>query len=116
MGQGAILNQDYTTNSASNPATRGSIIVLYGTGFGILDSQPVDGKIVDRAIKTQLGVTASIAGIPAEVTYAGAAPGLVAGVVQVNIRIPEGLTPNLTAPVALTVGQTVTPVVTVAIR
>ena len=116
MGQGAILNQDYTTNSPSNPATRGSIVVLYGTGFGMLDSQPVDGKIADRAVNTQLGVTASIAGVSAEVTYAGAAPGLVAGVVQVNVRVPEGLTPNLAAPVSLTVGQAVTPVVTVAIR
>jgi hypothetical protein len=33
MGQGAILNQDYTTNSPSNPAT-GPIVILYGTGLG----------------------------------------------------------------------------------
>ena len=116
MGQGAILNQDYTTNSPSNPATKGSIVVLYGTGFGMLDSQPVDGKIADRAVDTLLGVAASIDGVSAEVTYAGAAPGLVAGVVQINVRVPEGLTPNLAAPVSLTVGQAVTPVVTVAIR
>ena len=116
MGQGAILNQDLTTNSPSNPAMRGSIVVLYGTGFGMLDSQPADGIIADRAVKTQLGVTASIAGVPAEVTYAGSAPGLVAGVVQVNVRVPDGLTPNLAAPVSLTIGQAVTPVVTVAIR
>ena len=116
MGQGAILNQDYTTNSPSNPATRGSIVTLYGTGFGMLDSQPDDGKIADRAVNTLLGVTASIDGVSAEVTYAGAALGLVAGVMQINVRVPEGLTPNLAAPVSLTVGQAVTPVVTVAIR
>jgi len=116
MGQGAILNQDYTTNSPSNPATRGSMVILYGTGFGMLDSQPVDGKIADRAVDTLLGVAASIDGVSAEVTYAGAAPGLVAGVVQINVRVPEGLTPNLAAPVSLTVGRAVTPVVTLAIR
>ena len=116
MGQGAIFNQDYTTNSPSNPATEGSIVTLYGTGFGMLDSQPVDGRIADHAVRTQLGVTASIAGVSAEVTYAGTAPGLVAGVMQINVRVPEGLTPNLAAPVSLTVGQAVTPVVTVAIR
>jgi uncharacterized protein (TIGR03437 family) len=116
MGQGAILNEDFTTNSPSNPAIRGSIVVLYGTGFGMLDSQPADGKIAAGAIKTQLGVTASVAGIPAEVTYAGAAPGLVAGVVQVNVRVPGSLAPNLAAPISLTVGQAVTPVVTVAIQ
>jgi uncharacterized protein (TIGR03437 family) len=95
---------------------RGSIVVLYGTGFGMLDSQPADGITADRAVKTQFGVTASIAGVPAEVTYAGSAPGLVAGVVQVNVRIPDSLTPNLAAPVSLTIGPAVTPVVTVAIR
>jgi uncharacterized protein (TIGR03437 family) len=116
LAQGAILNQDLTTNSPSNPAMRGSIVVLYGTGFGMLDSQPADGITADRAVKTQLSVTASIAGVPAEVTYAGSAPGLVAGVVQVNVRVPDGLTPNLAAPVSLTIGPAVTPVVTVAIR
>ena len=116
MGQGAILNQDLTTNSPSNPAMRGSFVVLYGTGFGMLDPQPADGIIVDRAANTLLGVTASIAGVPAEVTYAGTAPGLVAGVVQINVRIPDSLTPNLAAPISLTIGQAVTPVVTVAIR
>jgi len=41
LGQGAILNEDYTPNSAANPATPGSIIMLFGTGFGrILWAQP----------------------------------------------------------------------------
>jgi uncharacterized protein (TIGR03437 family) len=115
-GQGAILNQDLTINSPDNPATRGSIVVLYGTGFGVLDPQPADGQIVDSAAATRLGVTASIACTAAEVTYAGAAPGLVAGVVQVNLRIPDGVAPNLATPVSLTIGQVTTPNVTVAIR
>lgn len=116
MGQGAILNQDFTTNSPHNPATRGSIVMLYGTGFGLLDPQPADGKIADRPAVTRLGVTASIGGISAEVTYAGAAPGLIAGVVQVNLRVPDGVAPNLAAPISVTIGQAVTPSVTVAIR
>jgi uncharacterized protein (TIGR03437 family) len=116
MGQGAILNQDFTTNSPSNPARRGSIVMLYGTGFGMLDPQPADGKIADRAAVTRLGVTASVAGISAEVTYAGGAPGLIAGVVQVNLRVPDSVPPSLAAPISLTIGQAVTPSVTVAIQ
>ena len=116
MGQGAILNQDFTINSPKNPAVRGSIVVLYGTGFGLLDPQPADGKIADRAAQTRLVVTGSIAGVAAEVTYSGAAPGLIAGVAQINIRIPDGAAPDLAAPITLTVGQAVTPTVTVAIR
>jgi len=61
-------------------------------------------------------VTASVAGIPAEVTYAGAAPGLVAGVVQVNLRVPDAVSPSLAVPVTLTIGQVATPGVTLAIR
>ncbi|MBL8290337.1 MAG: hypothetical protein JNN08_00800 [Bryobacterales bacterium] len=32
--------------------------------------------------------------VDAPVLFAGQAPGLIAGIVQVNLRIPEGLTPG----------------------
>ncbi len=115
-GQGAILNQDMTANSPDHPASPGSIVVLYGTGFGLLDPQPADGQVAGGVAATRLVVTASIAGIAAEVTYAGAAPGLIAGVVQVNLRVPDAVAPSLAAPVTLTIGHVATPGVTVAIR
>jgi uncharacterized protein (TIGR03437 family) len=115
-GQGAILNQDLTVNSPDHPATPGSIVVLYGTGFGMLDPQPADGQIAEHAAATRLDVTASIAGIAAEVIYAGAAPGLVAGFVQVNLRVPDGVSPSLSVPVILTIGQVAAPAITVAIQ
>jgi uncharacterized protein (TIGR03437 family) len=34
-------------------------------------------------------VTCSVGGIPATVSYAGSAPGLVSGIIQVNIQIPD---------------------------
>jgi hypothetical protein len=34
QGQGAILNEDGTLNSSSNPARRGSVITIFGTGGG----------------------------------------------------------------------------------
>ena len=37
-GQGAILNQDYSVNSPTQPAAPGSIIMLYATGGGALQS------------------------------------------------------------------------------
>ena len=54
-------------------------------------------------------VTARIAGLPAEVTYAGAAPGLIAGGVQINVRLPDSIRPTPVAPVALTIGSATTP-------
>ena len=89
-GQAAVLNQDGTVNSASNPATRGSIAVLFGTGEGQTTPAGVDGKVNNGTPlpRPRLAVTASVGSQPAEVIYAGAAPGLVSGVIQVNIRIP----------------------------
>ena len=117
IGPGAILNEDYSGNSFLNPAAAGSVVMVYGTGFGSLDPPAADGEIAGFPARTTLPVSASIGDLPAEVLYAGAAPGLVAGVVQVNLRIPSGLAPNLAAPVSVTIGSATTPAgVTVSIR
>ena len=116
-GPGAILNQDGTVNSFANPAPRNSIIMVYGTGFGALTPQAIDGQIATAPATTTLPVTATIGGIPADVTYAGAAPGLIAGAVQINVRIPAAAAPDLSAPISLTIGSATTPSgVTVSIR
>jgi len=116
-GPGAILNQDYSVNSPSIPAAPGSVIMVYGTGFGALGPLPADGQIVAALATTRTPVTASIDGVPAEVLYAGAAPGLIAGVVQINIRIPSVANANPAAPVLLSMGSFTTQAgVTVAIH
>jgi uncharacterized protein (TIGR03437 family) len=86
-GQAAATNEDGTLNSASNPALRGSIISLFGTGLGV-SIQPV---------------TAQISGNPAEVLYAGSVAGY-PGLFQVNARVPAGyLAPGI-ASVSISVG------------
>ena len=116
-GPGAILNQDYSPNSFSNPATAGSIVMLYGTGFGPLSPAATDGQAAVGPTSTALPVTAEISGVPAEVVYAGAAPGLIAGLVQINVRIPGGIAANPAAAVSLSVGGvTIPPGVTVSIQ
>lgn len=115
-GPGAILNQDYSINSAVNPAARGSYIVLFGTGFGLLRGAVADGAIVNAAVNFLLPVTASISGAPAKVIYAGSAYGLIAGVAQVNVQIPVNIPANSSAPVLVKVGSATSPGgVTVAI-
>jgi uncharacterized protein (TIGR03437 family) len=116
-GVGAILNDDYSVNSPSNPAARGSVVMLYGTGFGTLSPQPPDGQAVGQLASTNVPVTATIDGVPAVVSYAGAAPGLIAGVTQVNVQIPADISPNASAAVVLKSGSVATPAgVTLAIR
>jgi uncharacterized protein (TIGR03437 family) len=50
-------------------------------------------------------VRAQIGGEEAEILYAGAAPGEIAGVLQVNARIPSDLSPNSQVPVVLIIGH-----------
>ena len=124
-GPGAILNQNNTTNTSNNPARRGEVIVIYATGEGQVRPAGTDGRIttgtVDSLPRPILPVVVKLAGVPVpaeNVTYAGAAPGLVAGAMQVNVKIPDNLNiTGLTAvPVEVQVAQTNSqPGVTVAV-
>lgn len=88
----AAFNQDGTLNGPLNPAAPGTIIVVFGTGEGLTDPPGADGQITgDILPRPILEVSATIGRMPAEVLYFGAAPGLVAGAFQANIRIPAGL-------------------------
>jgi|SRR5579872_777558 len=105
-GQGAIVNQDGTVNSASNPAAVGSIVAVYATGEGQTNPAGVDGK-PDSTPPPQpvtQPVTATVGGLPAEVQYASGVSGLVAGVLQVNVQIPQGVTTGNTVPITVTIG------------
>lgn len=103
-GPGAILNQDYSVNSAANPAARGSVVMIYATGEGQTQPAGRDGVITGATLATPaLGVSAEIGGVPATVLYAGSAPGLVAGVLQVNVVLPDGVGVGV-VPVVVTVG------------
>jgi uncharacterized protein (TIGR03437 family) len=41
--QAAVLNQDNSINSSTNPATRGQLIQIYATGQGLIPGLPADG-------------------------------------------------------------------------
>jgi len=94
-GPGAIINQDGTVNSPTSPAHAGNVVVIYMTGEGQTVPPGVTGKVtvanlpppqVTPAPALAVGVT--IDGAPAQVLFAGEAPGFVSGVMQVNVQIP----------------------------
>lgn len=87
----AALNQNGTVNSAFNPAERGSMVTLFGTG-AIWPSDIQDGAIASSALpldqeQNRFELVDS-AGVPASILYAGAAPGLIDGVFQINVQLP----------------------------
>jgi trimeric autotransporter adhesin len=116
-GQAAALNQDWSVNSATNAAERSSIVMLFVTGEGQTAPAGTDGLIASATLPAPVApVLATVGGIVADVMYAGAAPGMVAGVMQVNVRIPKAAASGA-VPLVLTVGGTATQSgVTLAVR
>jgi uncharacterized protein (TIGR03437 family) len=91
-GPGAFLNEDNSVNTAANPLERGKIAIFYGTGEGQTSPGGVSGLPATTVFpKPVLGVTVTIGGKSAEVLYYGAAPYMVAGVIQINARVPTDI-------------------------
>lgn len=89
-GQAAVINQDGTVNSASNPAAKGTVVSIYATGGGQTSPAGVNGQIVGMPLPQTVAQTSvTIDGQTAQVTYAGGSPGLYAGVLQVNAAVPQ---------------------------
>ena len=86
-GNAAAGNEDGSVNSASNPAPRGSVVALYGTGLG--------------APAAPASVT--IGGYASEVLYAGPVSGY-PGLFQVNVQVPSGYVAPGDLPVVVSAG------------
>jgi len=108
-GPGAVLNYDLTLNSPTNPAARGSMIVVYATGVGSMNPQPTDGQATTVASYPNLPLSVTIGGLAANVLYSGVAPGEVAGLIQINCVVPQDVTPGDSVSVNLVVGSTTSP-------
>ena len=121
-GQASMLNQTGCCNSELNPALPGSVAILFATGAGQTNPPGINGylvpigKVSGYAVPRQ-AVRVTVGGKAAEVLYAGAAPNFVAGVLQVNFRIPRDAPSGDAIPLVLTVGNASSPDnVTMALR
>ena len=85
----AAINQDGTLNSTAHPAPPGSILAFWATGLGQTNPAGVDGQVQNNIAAQYLtGVKVTVGGLPANVQYAGPAPGF-AALSQINIQIPS---------------------------
>jgi len=108
-GQAAMLNENGCCNSPRNPQIRGGIGVLYATGEGQTEPAGMDGRICSiwrggGCPAPELPVSVTVGGAPAEIIWKGDAPDTVAGLLQVNFRIPENAPAGDAVPLVLTVG------------
>ena len=95
-GPGSILNQDNSVNGPGNRAAKGSIVQVFMTGEGQTSPPSVTGAITAATLPPPqvtpaplLVVGVLVNGLPALYVYAGEAPGLVAGMMQLNVQIPS---------------------------
>jgi uncharacterized protein (TIGR03437 family) len=120
-GQAAATNQNYSLNGPAigivvngvslntTPAAPGSVIVVYMTGGGQTSPASVTGTVTPSSPYFLVpNVTATINGVNAPVQFAGAAPGEVNGVIQVNITVPLNVSGDA-LPIVITINNVATP-------
>jgi uncharacterized protein (TIGR03437 family) len=103
--------------SASNTASAGDVLEVYCVGLGAVDSPPPAGAPASTTTlaRTITPVTATIGGVPATVSFSGLAPGY-AGLYQVNVTVPAGVTPGPAVAIVLQEGNFSSPPVTIPIQ
>ncbi len=102
---------------SSTPTTAGDALVIYCAGLGNVN-QPVDAGSVSPGSPLAMArntVTVTIEGISAQVLYAGLAPGF-AGLYQVNVIVPSGVTTNASAPLVITAAGQSSPPAPIAVQ
>ena len=126
-GQVTAVNQNGTLNGPAgggfSPAAQGSILTVYATGFGQTSPHSITGSVTPiphttvDLLRVNGTVTATIGGQTADVQFAGEAPGIVTGVTQLNIKVPNGVSGDR-LPISVSVNGISTPLIgtTVAVQ
>jgi uncharacterized protein (TIGR03437 family) len=130
-GQVAAVNQDGRVNSSSNPAAKGSIITLYGTGQGQVSPPVSDGAASPTTplsstvtvptsdgrtcVTSQPSMCVAIGSSFGEVQYSGLAPGFV-GLWQINVKIPADVPAGNAVPVRVLINGAPSNLVSIAVR
>jgi uncharacterized protein (TIGR03437 family) len=89
-GSMTVINQDGTLNKIANPATVGSVVSIWATGFGATGS-PIDGAVASGASSYCAGCQIMLGSgthyLTETVQYGGSSPGLIDGLMQINFTI-----------------------------
>jgi uncharacterized protein (TIGR03437 family) len=129
MGPGMVVDMQPDGTqflvTAGNPASAGDTVVIYCSGLGPVDPPVAAGDVIapdSPGSQTTNPVTVTIGGVPATVQFAGMAPFSFvgpdsldfAGLYQVSVTLPDGVTPAPDTPLIVTVAGQDSPPVTIA--
>ena len=112
---GTDLNSGLLTTS--NPAKRGSTIVMYANGLGPVNNQPASGDPAgsgQQLATMKTNPTVMVGGQQANVSFAGLVPGL-PGLYQLNVVVPSGIATG-SQNITVTAGGVTSPTLTLPIQ
>jgi uncharacterized protein (TIGR03437 family) len=98
-----------TDRAIAEPVAPRGVLVLYVTGLGAATPTVATGRLapVDTLSFALTTPTVTIGGLPADVQFAGLAPGFI-GLGQMNIGVPAGVPPGEAVPVVIQGAKAVT--------
>ena len=114
-GAGAVTHVNGSAVTTQNPAQRGELVILYATGLGQVAPGVPTGALPAGVSNTVSPVTLTIGGIRVVPDFAGLA-GCCAGLNQINVRVPAGVSPSNAVPVVLSIGGQFSNAATIAVQ
>jgi len=114
-GQAALFQYDLakgeiSLNGDKTAAVKGNVLIFYATGLGPPQPAGPEGLVPTTASASSIpNVSVLVGDTPAEVICAGAAPGLIAGIVQINARLPDAAPSGKAVPLTVRLGQASSP-------
>ena len=88
---GVVTHADGNVVTVQNPARSGETVLIYGTGFGPVDSPQVNGLAAPNQLtRTRRLPEVRAAGQQGTVSFSGLTPGFV-GLYQINAKLPGSL-------------------------
>ncbi|MEX2301932.1 MAG: proprotein convertase P-domain-containing protein [Bryobacterales bacterium] len=106
QGRAVALNPNGSVNDVNNPAAPGATVSLFATGLGPVEPDSPTGRLAPASplAEVEAEVTAMVGQSPAQVSFAGLAPGYV-GLYQVNVIVPSDTQAGQIIPIALSIGD-----------
>jgi uncharacterized protein (TIGR03437 family) len=86
-GSISAIDQDGSVNSASHPAQPGTVVSIWATGMNN-PRATIDGAVTIAANNWCGSCQFSVGTVTETAAYAGAAPGLIDGAMQINLTVP----------------------------